>query len=486
MGQKLALKEIDKRVDVKLNKSITANGVNGIMDFGQNNDYPQIIERLVNGSVTAKAAANIYSKFLTGAGFEDESLNDIVIGKDARGKEVTCLSLLRQISDSCAVNYGYYIKRSTNLEGETGPLELIPFKNCRFAKPDDTGYSAKIMVYENWEADKDKGKFEKNDIIPYHIFSNDLKVTQSQIESVKGVENFSGQIYFQFLDNQFFYPLSPFDPAYLDVDTEAQISTYKNRQIRNGFTDKIVFRIQPQEPELDDDGKPIDTENNELAERIRSFVGPDGETVLILEDDFNTEGDVKEAGAFRIDKIETNINDKLFENWEKSLSNNIRKAIRGIPAILIDYEDNKLGTTSGEAVVQATNFYNALTKDDRALISKSFDELYKNVKNESLQKKNWSIKPLSLIEEEQEERKDEAELKRLESQATLKGSVGGVNALIELQKAVGEGTADVDSAIEIVKEIYGISEDVARKMIGTPKETNQDGSNTNTDTTAGN
>lgn len=396
MGQRLVLKEVDKRVNVKLNKAIKSDGVNGIMLFGEQNDYPQLIERLVNGSVTAKAAANIYSKFLTGQGFTNEAINTVVVGRDARGKDITLLSLLRQVSDSCAVFNGFYIKRAVTNANETAKVELVSFKYCRFAKPDGTGYSAKILTHPNWEKDTDNGTFQIKDAVPYHIFSPKNEVTLAQMTS----ESFNGQIYFQFIDNQYFYPLSPFDAAYLDIDTESQISLFKNRQIRDGFMNKIVFRIQPQPTETDVNGNPISGEENEMAENIRKFIGPDGDSVLILEDDFDDNGNIREGGAFKIDKIESSVNDKLFENWEKNLANNIRKAATNIPRLLIEIEDGMFSGQSGEAIKQATNFYNALTRDTRELISQSFSELFKSTSIEGLKGvTDWSIKPLTLTED---------------------------------------------------------------------------------------
>jgi hypothetical protein len=396
MGQRLALKEVDKRVRIRLNKAIKADGANGVMLFGEQNDYPQLIERLVNGSVTAKAAANIYAKFLTGQGFTNETINKVVVGRDARGKDITMLSLLRQVADSCAIFNGFYIKRAVNNGNETVKCELVPFKYCRFAKPDDTGYSAKILVHDNWERDVDNGTFYVKDAVPFHIFSGTDSVTIAQMTSA----SFNGQIYFQFVDNQFFYPLSPFDAAYLDIDTEAQIGLFKNRQIRDGFMNKIVFRVQPQATKTDANGNPVEDGENEMAESIRKFIGPDGESVLILEDDFDENGNIKEGGAFKIDKIETSVNDKLFENWEKNLANNIRKAATNIPRLLIEIEDGMFSGQSGEAIKQATNFYNALTRDTRELISQSFAELFKKTAIDQLKGvTDWSIKQLTLTED---------------------------------------------------------------------------------------
>jgi hypothetical protein len=61
----------------------------------------------------------------------------------------------------------------------------------------------------------------------------------------------------------------------------------------------------------------------------------------------------------------------------------------------------------------------------------------------------------------------------LESQATLKGSVGGVQALLQIQQSVGQGLTDVESAIVIISEIFGFSSELARQMLGTPKITTE-------------
>jgi hypothetical protein len=359
---RLLKREIDKRLTVELNKSITADGVNGVMNFGEKNDYPQIIERLINGSVTSKSGANIYAKFLTGQGFENEQINSIVVGSDNRGKPITILSILRQVAQSISFNNGFYIHANENLGREVESTKLVPFKHCRFAKVDDTGYTAKIGVYDKWG----EKNIKKKDIVWLNVFNLNEEAFNSQVEEAKGIDNFKGQVYFDFLDNQFLYPLSPFDPVYMDSDTEFQIQLFKNRQIRDGFLNKIVMRVAP--PKNNE-------EEEELIEDVKSFIGPDGDTVLLLTDDVDENGEIKKIGAFAIDKIESNIDDKLFENWEKGLANNIRKSVSNIPNLLIEIEDGIFSGQSGEAIAQATNFYNSMTQDDRAFISEAFKNI---------------------------------------------------------------------------------------------------------------
>ena len=64
---------------------------------------------------------------------------------------------------------------------------------------------------------------------------------------------------------------------------------------------------------------------------------------------------------------------------------------------------------------------------------------------------------------------DNPDAKRLEAQAQLKGSVGGVQALLQIQQSVAQGLTDINAAVVIISEIYGIESSLARQMVGTPE-----------------
>lgn len=70
---------------------------------------------------------------------------------------------------------------------------------------------------------------------------------------------------------------------------------------------------------------------------------------------------------------------------------------------------------------------------------------------------------------EQENVPDATQLKRLDAQAQLKGTVGGVQGILEIQKSVSEGITDRTAAIALLMEIYGFSEEQANNVVGTPK-----------------
>ena len=64
--------------------------------------------------------------------------------------------------------------------------------------------------------------------------------------------------------------------------------------------------------------------------------------------------------------------------------------------------------------------------------------------------------------------------KQVDGQAMLAGTelsktVGGLTGFIEVAKAVASGVYDLDAAVAFVTRMYGISEEQARKELGTPQ-----------------
>lgn len=57
-----------------------------------------------------------------------------------------------------------------------------------------------------------------------------------------------------------------------------------------------------------------------------------------------------------------------------------------------------------------------------------------------------------------------------EAKAKLKGSVGGVQGILEIQASVSQGITDYNAAIALLDEIFGFDEATAKRILGTPKK----------------
>lgn len=65
---------------------------------------------------------------------------------------------------------------------------------------------------------------------------------------------------------------------------------------------------------------------------------------------------------------------------------------------------------------------------------------------------------------------DVASEEELKAQAQLKGSVGGVQGILQLQQSVATGASDRDAAVSILELVYGFTKAEAEDIIGNPKQ----------------
>jgi hypothetical protein len=57
---------------------------------------------------------------------------------------------------------------------------------------------------------------------------------------------------------------------------------------------------------------------------------------------------------------------------------------------------------------------------------------------------------------------------RAEAQANLKGTVGGVQGILQIQQSVAQGITKRDAAISLLETIYGFDPDTANRLLGDP------------------
>jgi hypothetical protein len=145
---------------------------------------------------------------------------------------------------------------------------------------------------------------------------------------------------------------------------------------------KTILRHTPFNSESDKD---------EFKRSVVNWQGDENaETILLVEDEFNSDFP---NGQLKVDQLETKINDKLFEAWENSIPNKIRKCFNNIPPMLVDYIEGKLGGTSGEAYKFAIDFYNSQTEEERLFVQQLFEEVFDNF--DGLMPDSFDILPIT-------------------------------------------------------------------------------------------
>lgn len=178
-----------------------------------------------------------------------------------------------------------------------------------------------------------------------------------------------------------------------------------------------------------------------------------------------------------------NVDPKLFGDSAGSTYNNMPEAKRGLitdaviplldsvnpsfyawlsDAFNLDVEVNRIPDEEKITELKSIN------KD---LSDKVLQELEKGVLTTS-EARNILYPNLEEVEVETDESSDnlegnsEAEQANQEAQANLRGSVGGVQGILEIQQSVVNGTTSRNSAMSILQTIYGFDESQANEILG--------------------
>jgi hypothetical protein len=348
-----------KQTDFDKKQSIYRNG--------DDNNYPEIIDRLINNSVTAKRGVSIVKTFILGKGFVEK--NDMIVNED---KNLTLFQFCQLYAESVARQGGAFIHINYYVDGSIRTLDVLPYSHCRIGKKDDNDYYGKIVV-KDWEDAKSEPKC-------FDVYNDRMNVLFSQFER-DGIENYKGQVLFV-NPSPFVYPLSKLDPVCNDADSEAQVSVYKNISLRKGFFGKQLVITAPfTDGSMDPTSREYQeamTERGNFRKNLKEFVGAsNADGLMHLEMDLMGE-DIEKTIVFKT--IDSNIDDRIFAHTEESISNNIAIAF-GVPQALIKPNNGSLFSASAESILQMKKFVQEETTSDRELMEIVINKLLKRCKN---------------------------------------------------------------------------------------------------------
>lgn len=365
MGLKIQLLDILSRLS-NFDKKI------GVIKNGDNNEYPEMMERFINNSVTAKSAANIMSIYIAGQGFAEKNTEKVSKGVDLK-------LFTNKVSKSIAKHHGVFIHVKYDGNGDRKTFDTLPYSHCRLGKKDDKDYNGKIAVYNDWSANK----IDKNKILWFDVYNPNKTVVNSQIQNQAGddliekVNNYKGQILYINLDEEYDYALSTIDAVKYDCDSEAQSSVFKNQSLRKGFTGKTVVVTRPLVGAQNDYETPelyaqAQSERKSFKTTIESFIGAEN-AGGVLHVELEQEQD-KLDDAIKFENIASDVDDKIFEYTEKSVFLNILMAFNNLPSGLVR-SDGALFSAGGEAIMQMKLDYQDNTKIERNVVEDIVNEL---------------------------------------------------------------------------------------------------------------
>ena len=417
---KITLQDIPSRI------TVTRNRTTGVMNYDEDNLYPQRILRLVRRSGTATRCVNNYVKYLCGLGFEDEEANNFYINGDG----LTPKKLLRMVAFDTAVFNG----RSTHMDytglAEVSNVHYIPFEYCRLGLKDASDYYNKILFSDDWEK---LVKQRKKKPVPVDVFNPDHDTIMSQIETAKGIDKYKGQILYESnIPNN--YPLAKCDPIITLLHTDSLMQVFKFRNADNGFNPSVIARYR---------GKiEAEEERQALSAKLQRFIGPDNTNNAII-----IEHEGEEDADLSFERFEMMATDDIYRYTEDTAREEIMR-IWNTPRILLGIEEaGKLGGRM-EFVEKERQFDKTL-HDERDEISEMFRAIFSNWHDPKRRNYNWNIKPLTDYESVSK---------------SVFGRMGEktAKAVMELIKMEMDDARKVNTLVAV----YGMNEAEAKSVLG--------------------
>lgn len=342
---------------------------------GEQNDYPETMERVVSNSPTGSRAKEMFTKFIYGNGIES-SLNP----KFTNGQLLS--EIAKDVIDDVVVQNGAFIHTSYGIEvDKNGEIVFLPkqpksinYNKCRISNEDDEGHEGMIL-YKNFNKNdtsltqKEK-KYEKK----YYPFNPKQSVVKAQInadakkagyegeEWSEKIKHYRGQVMYLNLTPKYRYAISKFDSVYNDLDTEYRIALYCNTMTRGGFLGKTAILTQ---------GLDEETAKN-LKDDISKWLGAEGSSgVYHL--------DVEQASdlnnVLKIMQVPSQFDHKQFEAIQTALRRNILGSANNLPEGLAFADQTALFAGSGESYLQMKQFYWEQCEWERQKIEDAFWKL---------------------------------------------------------------------------------------------------------------
>jgi hypothetical protein len=468
----LQINSLDYLVQVDRLPTIRSN-CHGVYHYGFDNNYPRKIIQSSERSSSLVTAKNKQAQFVQGLGFPGATANDVkngtavVINRDGE----TLYDLLQFCSHEKA-NINIAIHVNYNALGEAVELNLVQYDFVRrkIRKKDEKyikhiitniwhlendytqyGYAAKMMEFNRWM----EGKETELSFCALEVFdyNPDPIVVREQIELAGGIENYPGQLFYRKRTKDI-YQKAIYDSVADDFQFDAEAKLMSLSNIQNGYSAGGVFKYFS-----------TDTGNKEIQDIKKKLGNTRGasNTGRILTVPIPPNSDMRMPDNMFEPTIMQNI-DSLNEKQKKDARENI-DGLYNIPKALKASQNE--GFLSKENMQEAFDYYNSVTEPLRQELEIELTQLIANSVFANQVKLPIEIIPLQYISRTLNNQ-DESDQIRIESQARLKGTVGGVQGVLAIQQSVSQGTTQYESGVEILKDIYGYSDERARKILGEP------------------
>jgi len=333
----------------------------GVMRWGEENFYPQTLKNIVEQSPSAKPAVDRVAKFYKGGSFEGE---DIIVNSYGL--------TLRNIVDKCAEDLAFFdafaIQTNFNILGQPNDMNPMRIESLRFNQFDELSYASKIGYHRNFGQND---KVEMN-VVEHATNSNikfinvwNPKFAKEQFDVLEnGLNDYNGQILYYSGAGPSSYPIPPLQSVINFVLSDVENSILVRKETSTGFVSSYILKST-----LDyDDANLIAMENS-----IAQMQGARGAGKIMTISGLSEE----EMKSTLLEEIGAGSSTAVIDSATKTFDLD-KKVITGvylIPPVLSGIEVSTGFST--EALVDAYNVFNAITKQGRQTIEREVNKVLK-------------------------------------------------------------------------------------------------------------
>jgi len=420
------------------------------------NRYPDYLLELFNASAKNNAIIRGKADYIVGQGF----------AVDSEGLDTLGLAKLQQFINEPNKNEtlnDILAKATLDLEIFGGfALEII-YNNT----------NERIAAFYH----ADFSKYRKDKDADLYYYSDDWKKSTPEVEVIQGFnwQKPSGKqlLYVKSYHPQSqAYPLPEYLGAIPYIEMDKELANYHLNAIKNNFQGGKMINFF--------NGQPTEEEQENIERKFKDkFTGTDNANSLVL--NFS---DSKEQGA-EILNLDGNDFDKRYQILEDTVCQNIFTGHRIVDPQLFGIKEDGIFSSRNQIRDSYELFQNTYVNGRQRLLESIFNGLAE-VQGFKDRLEIIDTEPIGLAISETarisvmttdeiraeiglpiEEAKEGAttDSKTLDSQAALKGSVGGVSGIITLLQNVKSGLIAEASAISVLVELYGFTPEVATATV---------------------
>lgn len=344
------------------------------MIYGENDNLPLKIAKLVSESPATSAALGTIAKFIKGARFSDPALMNIKVDKYG----TTLWQFHSMIAETLAMFRGFSIRFTFNALSKITNSYILPFEHCRLKKPDKQGFINEIKFNPYFGT----SEFRREMTESYPVYNIQAVPNQISKEGTK----FKGQVYYYGETSPLyrFYPVPKYWSAKKWIEVDARIQDFHANNLENNFFLSVIFKMigdpnawsqdpAHQQKYLDDNNveqtRPTKTVEQAFNEAIsENFAGSSKAGIGMSLWSQNKDE------AVQIDSFPSTANAELFQTLQEITDEKITQATQ-VPGILANIQRGVNLGSGGSEIQKTVELMQSRVAEDQELL----EQFYNNV-----------------------------------------------------------------------------------------------------------